>query len=90
MPDYKKYLRTFGEIAVLIGITTVTEKQEDRGKTWMFLGYEQNHTRGTYRILNIHTNCIVLSREIIWLNKTYGEYVSRKWNTKADSYILKY
>ena len=54
----------------------------------MFLGYTQNHTSGTYRMLNLCTKHIVLSRDIILLNKTYREYVSRKYNTKAEDYIL--
>ena len=33
---------------------------------------------------------IILSRDAIWLNKTYGEYISRRENTKAISYILQY
>ena len=33
-------------------------------------------------MLNLHTKCIVLSRGIIWINKNYGEHVSRKENTK--------
>ena len=40
-------------------------------------------------MLNLRTKCIVLSHDIIWLNKTYGEYIPRKENTKADYYILK-
>ena len=55
----------------------------------MFLGYAKNHTGGTLRMLNLRTKNIVLNRDVIWLNKTYGEYVSRKENTKEDSYILK-
>ena len=31
---------------------------------------------------------IMLSHEIIWLNKTYGDHLSRKENTKAKSHIL--
>ena len=31
---------------------------------------------------------IILSCDIICLNKTYDEYVSRQVNTKANSYIL--
>ena len=54
----------------------------------MFLGSAKNNTDGTYRLLNLRTNLIVLSRDVIWLNKTYGEYVSRKLNIKADTYIL--
>ena len=54
----------------------------------MFLGYAQNNTGRTYRMLNIRTKRMVLIRDIIWLDKTYGKYVSRKENTKADTYIL--
>ena len=39
-------------------------------------------------MLNICTKCTVLSHDVIRLNKTYGEYVSRKENTKADSFVL--
>ena len=34
-------------------IATVKEKLEYRGKACMFLGYAQNHTGGTYRMLNL-------------------------------------
>ena len=54
----------------------------------MFLGYAQNHMGSTYHMLNIHAKPIVISCDIIWTNKTYSEYVSRKENTKATSYIL--
>ena len=54
----------------------------------MVLGYAQNHTVGTYLMLNLRTKFILISRDIIWLNKAYGEYVSRKENTNSDTYIL--
>ena len=54
-------------------IATVKSKLEYLGKTCMFLGYAQNHTGGTYRMLNLHTKHIVLSRDIIWIKKNYGE-----------------
>ena len=44
----------------------------------MFIGYAQNNMGGTYRMLNLRTKRIVLSCNIIWLNKTYGECVSIK------------
>ena len=44
----------------------------------MFLGYAQNHTGGTYIMLSLSKKRTVLSRDVIWLNKTYGEYVSIK------------
>ena len=53
-------------------------KIKDQGKTCMFLGYSQNHTSGTYHMLNLCSKRIVLSRDVIWINKTYGEYISGK------------
>ena len=41
-------------------------------------------------MLNLHTKRIVLSHDIIWLNKNYREYVSIKENTKEENYILQY
>ena len=75
-------------MGVVRSIATVKEKLEDRGKTCMLPGYAQNNTGVTYRMLNICTKCIVISCDFIWLNKNYGEYVSRKENTKANNYIL--
>ena len=55
----------------------------------MLLGDTQNHTGSTYHILNLRMKCIVLSCDVIWENKTYGGYLPRKENTKANIYILK-
>ena len=57
--------------------------------TCMFLGYKKNNTGVTYHMLNLRTKFIVLIYDIIWLNKTYSDYVSIKEYTKADNYILK-
>ena len=54
----------------------------------MFIGYAQNHTGGTYRMLNLSKKLIIIIRDVICLNKKYGEYVSRKENNKLASYIL--
>ena len=86
--DYAKYLRTFGEMGVVRSIVTVKSKLEEQGKTCMFLGYSKAHTGGTYCMLNLLKIHLILSREIIWLNKTYGEYLPRKENTNTDTYIL--
>ena len=39
-------------------------------------------------MLNLRTKRIVLSRDVIWLNKTHGDYVSIEENTKSNTYIL--
>ena len=53
----------------------------------MFLGYAQNCTGVTYHMLKLRSKSIVLIHDIIWQNKTYAEYVSRKENTRTYSYV---
>ena len=56
--------------------------------TCMFLGYARHNMGGIYQMLNLRTNSIFLIPHVIWVNKTYGEYISRLEHTKDDSYIL--
>ena len=49
-------------------------KLDNRGKTCMFVGYADDHTKDVYRFLNIHTNRIILSRDIRWLNIIWKRY----------------
>ena len=74
-------------MGVLQSIVNVKAKLDDRGMTFMFLGYSQNRMGGTYHMLNLHKNCIILIHDVI-CKKTYGKYVSRKENTRANIYIL--
>ena len=76
LPKYARELKTFGEI----GIAAIHEnkkirgKLDDRGRPCMFVGYAKNHAGNVYRMLNLKTNRIILTRDIIWLKKLYGEY----------------
>ena len=72
IPDYGKYFRTFGEMVVVPSVATIKSKLEYQVKARVFLGYAQNHTGGTYRMLNVLSKRILLSRDSICLNKTYG------------------
>ena len=53
----------------------------------MFLGNSKNYMGGKYHILNLRIKYIVLRRDITWINKTYGEYISRQEHTKDKVYI---
>ena len=73
---YMKYLRTFGEMAV-IAIhegKKMRSKLDDRGKMCMFVGYADDHSRDVYRFLNIHTKRIIISRDVRWLNIIWKHY----------------
>jgi hypothetical protein len=62
----------FGEVGV------VTTKEKIRGTTCTLVGYTEHHSREVYRMLNLTTNSIINSQDIIWLNKTYGEWKNNK------------
>ena len=73
---YVRSLRTFGELAV-VAIhegKKMRSKLDNRGKTCMFVGYADDHTKDVYRFLNIHTKRIILSRDVRWLNIRWKPY----------------
>ena len=49
-------------------------KLDDRGKTCMFVGYADDHSKEVYRFLNIHTRRIIISRDVRWLNNIWNQY----------------
>jgi hypothetical protein len=54
----------------------------------MMLGYTDNHAKDVYRMLNLETNRILLTRDIIWLKKMYGAWkTSDADNTSDDESI---
>ena len=64
-PKFAKYLRTFGEI----GVTAIS-----RGRISMFVGYSLNHPADTYCFINLSTKRVIHSRDVKWLDKTWGQY----------------
>jgi len=71
---YFRHLRTFGEICVMATRDKIKGKLEDRGKPCMFLGYSDEHTGEAFRLLNLETTKVVMSRDVIWLNKNYATW----------------
>ena len=73
---YTRSLRIFGEMAVIVihEGKKMRSKFDDRGKTCMFVGYAEDHTKDVYIFLNIHTRRIILSRDVRWLNIIWKQY----------------
>ena len=73
---YMKYMRTFGEMAVVATHEGKKMRSElnHRGKTCMFVGYAEDHSGDVYRFLNIHTKRIITSRDVRWLNIIWKHY----------------
>ena len=83
-PKYKKYLRSFGEMAV-IAISDgkkMRSKLDTRGRPGIFVGYANDHAGNVYRFINIQMKKIILSRDIQWLNSFWEEYKKRKDDSK--------
>lgn len=87
-PGYETNLRKFGEIGIVTktNMTKVRSKLEDRGEPCMFIGYADKHAGNVYRMLNLRTNRVWVTRDIIWLTKMYGEYkgLTKKNVTSLD------
>ena len=72
---YMKYMRTFGEMAV-VAIHEggkMRPKLDNRGGKCMSVGYAEDQA-GVYRFLNIHTKRNIMSRDVRWLNIIWKHY----------------
>ena len=66
-------LRTFGEMGVVKTVYKGMEvKLNNKGSTMIFTGYSLKHGKEVYRMMNPATHRIIISRDIVWLNKMYG------------------
>ena len=75
-PKYAKYVRTFGEIDMTaISSNKVGKtKLDPRGCINMFVGYSLDHPADTCHFINLSTERIIHSRDVKWLDKTWGQY----------------
>ena len=51
---------------------------KDRGANAIFVGYADKHAGEKYRFVNLKTKKIILSRDITWMNKLYGDICKQK------------
>ena len=51
----------------------------------MFLGYAKDHAEDVFRFLNLETNRVILSRDVIWLNKFVNPEIT---NTEEPREVL--
>ena len=79
-PGNEQNLRVFGEIGAITNHANkkVRSKLENRGTTYVFVGYVTNHAGDVYRMFNVATQKISMLRDVIWLDKLYGDYFQLK------------
>ena len=56
---------------------------ESKGVVCIFVGYAEDHSGDTYRMMNVNTKKIIMSRDVRWLNKMYGKW-AKQYETKLD------
>jgi len=71
---FAKELRVFGEVAIVHDAQKIKSKLADRGSVCIFVGYATNHAAKTYRMLNMKTKEVWISRDLKWMNQVYGDY----------------
>jgi hypothetical protein len=50
----------------------------------MFVGYSVHHEYDVHRMLNLDTKRIIHSRDIIWLNEAYNDWIEEKVSQKKE------
>ena len=63
---------------------TIRGKLDPCGKICMFVGYPNNTSADTFRMLSLDTSHIIKSRDILWLNETIGTYQQQMSNEASE------
>ena len=77
-------MRIFGEIGIMKK-TGMLSKVDNKGVDGLFVGYAENHSGEVYRMLNLVTHKISLTRDVRWLNINYKKYMQNEQNTSTMS-----
>ena len=88
LPNYFSGLKVFGEIGILkTSYSRLQSKLNNKGSTAIFVGYSTRHGTNVYRMFNLTTQSISISRDIAWLNVKYGKWKSRINNAHDPSHL---
>ena len=64
----------FGELVVIKNNIEIQSKMTNKGKTCMYVGPAEDHSNQVCKFLNLHTNKVIRSRNVTWLNKMYADW----------------
>jgi ClpP class serine protease len=83
-PKLPTILRSFGNIGVVTTKANIQKKLK-RVTPYMFIGYSVHHANDVYRMLNLDIKTIIQSRNIIWMNEAYHDWIDRKVLQKKET-----
>jgi hypothetical protein len=82
-PPWIKYLKQIGEIGIVHDHKKIHGNISDQGFPCVFIGYSSNHAPNVYKFLTIKKETMIQSRNIIWLNLNYEDYMEKHMSHKA-------
>jgi hypothetical protein len=59
-------------------------KLSNKGTVCVFVGYAVNHADDVYRLMHPKTKSIIKSRDVLWLNISYGAWIKSKNDTSVS------
>ena len=83
VPKWASKLRTFGEAGVVK--EGKDGKTGDRGQDMIFVGYAIDRGSDCVRMYNPVTNCVVQTRDVIWLKRMYYEKPKQAPNLEVSN-----
>ena len=80
------HLRRFGEIGIAKKGPSIQSKMANPGIAVMYLGHASEHGQEVYRLLNLETKRVVMSRDVRWLDQNYTNYKKSQglWDPTDD------
>ena len=72
----------------MVDRTKIKAKLRDRGIKCFWLGYTKNRSSDTYRLYNPKTRKIILSRDVIFLNREKEDVIETPSEKPEKSYLV--
>jgi hypothetical protein len=87
-PPYFPHLHVFGDISVVATTINrkITAKTTNRGTVALYLGLAPDHSATTYRMYNLTTNRVILTRNVRYMKIKYNDYF--RTNATNNQYAI--
>ena len=75
IPNYAYGLCKYGEIGI-VKHSGIIKKTDNKGYPCAMVGYGEDHATGVYRMLNVETKRVSVTRDIKWMNMNFKRYIN--------------
>jgi len=71
---FARCLHIVREVGIVHVEDATQSKLADKGTPCIFVGYAPSHAAHTYRMFNVQTRHVWVTRDIKWMKQVYGDY----------------